>query len=317
MLAAGEDERRVARSETVAAAACESGRGAARRERRAGRLSLLGQAPCRALSATPSSARLERRPQRSARAKRSGGWGGRLAVALESGLAPAHVSARRPPPPGETGRRRVPAAGARAATVSPACRTTSRQRRGTTSSHAVVPAARPAPQRWRQLGALPHIASGPQAVQRARGRARLQSVRQSDPSRRSSGRRRAAADCAVARPAARVARGRGRRAPPTAGDAVRPTRRAPGRGKRATAAAADRAVDRHIAAERAGGGRAPDSTTRGAGRRRRRRVRAAAPPQSGSAGPVGGLPPGQAPCRASSATLLSARPERQPRRSAK
>ena len=197
----------------------------------AGRLSLLGQAPCRALSATPSSARLERRPQRSARAKRSGGWGGRLAVALESGPAPAHVSARRPPPPGETGRRRVPAAGARAATVSPACRTTSRQRRGTTSSHAVVLATRPAPQRRRQLGAQPHIASGPQAVQRARGRARLQSVRQSDPSRRSSGRRRAAADCAVARPAARVARGRGRRAPPTAGDAVRPTRRAPGRGK--------------------------------------------------------------------------------------
>jgi len=287
MLAAGEDERRVARSETVAAAACESGRGAARRERRAGRLSLLGQAPCRALSATPSSARLERRPQRSARAKRSGGWGGRLAVALESGLAPAHVSARRPPLPGETGRRRVPAAGARAATVSPACRTTSRQRRGTTSSHAVVPAARPAPQRRRQLGAQPHIASGPQAVQRARGRARLQSVRQSDPSRRSSGRR-AAADCAVARPAARVARGRGRRAPPTAGDAVRPTRRAPGRGKRATAAAADRAVDRHIAAERAGGGRAPDSATRRVRRQRRRRAKA---PQSGGRRASGRLAP--------------------------
>ena len=95
MSAAGEPRRHVARSETAAAAACE---GAAERGG-AGPAggSLPGQATCRALRATLSSARPERHPRRSARSSRA------MAVAAAP-TAPSrvaqphtHASARRPP----------------------------------------------------------------------------------------------------------------------------------------------------------------------------------------------------------------------------
>ena len=315
MLAAGEDERRVARSETVAAAACESGRGAARRERRAGRLSLLGQAPCRALSATPSSARLERRPQRSARAKRSGGWGGRLAVALESGLAPAHVSARRPPPPGETGRRRVPAAGARAATVSPACRTT------------IGSAGAPrAATRWYRRRARRRSGGDSSELSRTSPRAHRQCSGHAA--------EHASRACAkVTLHAARRAAERQRTAPwPGRPHACQRKRQArPADGRRCCQAHSPGAGTRKTRYRRSGGSRCRPLHRRRACRRRasprqqyaRSRMAAAAACEGGGAAAErerrasGRLAPRASALPASSATLLSTRPERQPRRSAK